>query len=191
MNARPDRKTRPEAPSVLTTARLRDIALQYLGRQASSEANLRRVLARRLARAARGGAVEPAEARARIDDVIAGLSRSGLLDDRAFAEGRAASLRRRGFSAHGIRARLRAQGVDRDLIEAALAAHDRPVPLAELAAALAYARRRRLGPYRAKLRRQYRDKDLASLSRAGFPYDIARRIVEAATAEELEGEVGG
>ena len=34
-----------------------------------------------------------------------------------------------------------------------------------------------------------REKDLASLARAGFAYDIARRVVEAETAGELEREL--
>ena len=34
-----------------------------------------------------------------------------------------------------------------------------------------------------------REKDLASLTRAGFAYDIARRVVEAETAEDLEREL--
>ncbi len=60
----------------------------------------------------------------------------------------------------------------------------------ELAAALACARRRRLGPYRPPpARKSMRQKDLASLARAGFAYDVARRVVEAETAEELEREL--
>ncbi len=58
------------------------------------------------------------------------------------------------------------------------------------AAALACARRRRLGPYRPPTERKpKREKDLASLARAGFAYDIARRVVEAETAEDLEREL--
>ncbi len=61
---------------------------------------------------------------------------------------------------------------------------------AALAAALACARRRRLGPYRPPAaRKSMREKDLASLARAGFAHDIARRVVEAKTAEELEREL--
>ena len=50
----------------------------------------------------------------------------------------------------------------------------------ELQAAIALARRRRLGVYRlAAARADYRDRDLAALARAGFSYDIARRVIEA------------
>jgi regulatory protein len=48
-----------------------------------------------------------------------------------------------------------------------------------LAAAIALARRRGLGPYRKKEGAAVRDKDVASLARAGFSYDIARKVVDA------------
>ncbi|MHA1114431.1 MAG: regulatory protein RecX, partial [Alphaproteobacteria bacterium] len=60
---------------------------------------------------------------------------------------------------------------------------------ADLAAAIAYARRRRLGPWRvAAARAERRERDLAALARAGFNYDLARRVVDApdtAAAEAL------
>ncbi|MEK9755042.1 MAG: hypothetical protein VW338_17755, partial [Rhodospirillaceae bacterium] len=44
-----------------------------------------------------------------------------------------------------------------------------------------------LGPFRAGAERPARrDKDLAALARAGFGYDVARRVVDAASPEALE-----
>jgi regulatory protein len=56
----------------------------------------------------------------------------------------------------------------------------------DLAAAKALARRRRLGPWRATGRAEHRDRDLAVLGRAGFPYAIARRVVDAPSPDEIE-----
>ncbi len=57
----------------------------------------------------------------------------------------------------------------------------------DFAAAVNLARRRRLGVYRScSAHADMREKDLAALARAGFSYDIARRIVEAETPEDLE-----
>ena len=62
----------------------------------------------------------------------------------------------------------------------------------ELAAACALVRRRRLGPYRAEgARAEWRQKDLATLARAGFGLDLARRVLAAATAEALEAMARG
>ncbi len=51
---------------------------------------------------------------------------------------------------------------------------------AEFQAALAYAKRRRLGPYRIPPDDNHprRQKDLASMGRAGFAFDIARQILD-------------
>jgi regulatory protein len=57
----------------------------------------------------------------------------------------------------------------------------------ELAAACALVRRRRLGPYRAPGKRvDCRQKDLASLARAGFSLALARRVLKAPDIEALE-----
>ena len=49
----------------------------------------------------------------------------------------------------------------------------------DIAAARAYARRRRLGPWRlSEVRAEHRDKDLAALGRAGFAWEVARAVVD-------------
>ena len=50
----------------------------------------------------------------------------------------------------------------------------------------AFARRRKLGPFRPGERAPYRDKDLAAMARAGFRFDVARRIVEGERDEEQD-----
>ena len=183
------RKRGRRGPRKATDASLGNAALHYLGRYATSSWNLRRVLMRKVERSARFHGTDRDAGAAVVDRLIARYEASGLLDDRAYAEARAAALHRRGVSARAVRALLLGKGVVRDLIEAALAALASGPGDPELAAALAYARRRRLGPYGpAAARKSMREKDLASLARAGFAYDIARRVVEAETVEELERE---
>jgi regulatory protein len=120
---------------------------------------------------------DPAPFLALIDDVVARAVRGGLVDDRRYAEGRVASLRRRGGSARVIGAKLAAKGVARDTVAAALVSAEDD----EMAAAHALARRKRLGPYRTGDRAAFREKDLAAFARAGFGFAIARRIVDEVT----------
>jgi regulatory protein len=180
---------RPDAPpKPLNADRLRKAALAYLERYAASTEQLRRVLTRRLQRAAAAGAAEigPAE----IEGELARLTRAGLLDDAAFARMKAGSLARRGRSRRGIGLALRRLGVA-EAGEAALAGLDED-PVAELARAAAFARRRRLGPYRAPAERaERRQRDLAALGRQGFALAVARQVVEAADAEALEALLAG
>ena len=112
---------------------------------------------------------------------------AGLVDDARFTAGRVAALRRRGTSARALSAKLAAKGVSRDLVADAMAAERDAAEGAdtEEAAAAAYAKRRRLGPWRRPdTREAHRDRDLAAMARAGFPYGLARRIVERETADE-------
>ena len=165
---------------------LENAALHYLERHASSVAGLRRVLDRRVERAAREERCDRDEAAAWVEDIVARFARSGLVDDRLFAEGKIASRRRRGDSARRIRMTLREKGVDPDLIDQALSEEDGDDSrAAELAAAWRLARRRRLGPYRPGADREAsRNRDLAALARAGFDLGTARTVIDAETPPE-------
>jgi regulatory protein len=180
------RKKLRRGPREATPRYLENAALHYLQRFATSAGNLRRILMAKVERSARAHGTDPDEGAARVDSLIIRFTKNGLLDDRAYAEGRVRTLHRRGDSARLITAKLRAKDLDPDVIEAALAALAEDVAEPELEAAAALARRRRLGPYRTSAHKGSRNKDLAALARAGFAYDVARRVIEAETVEDLE-----
>jgi regulatory protein len=165
---------------------LENAALHYLGRFASSSANLRRVLMAKVERSARAHGTDRDEGAALVEALIERYRRSGLLDDGAYAEAKASSLHRRGTSTRAIREKLALKGVGTELVDAALTVLDDDTPGdTELVAAVALARRRRLGPFRAKARADHHDKDLAALGRAGFSYAIARRVIDSDDPETL------
>ena len=56
----------------------------------------------------------------------------------------------------------------------------------EWQAAVALARRRRLGPFRQKDRKEHRDRDLAAMARGGFEYQLARKVIDATDADALD-----
>lgn len=177
-----DRETerlKKRTPRKATPKYLENAALHYLSRFATSAENLRRVMMRKVDRSARFHATDAEEGRAHVEDMVRRFERSGLLDDAAYARARAESLHRRGNSARMIRGKLRQKGVARDVIDLGLEALGEDAAATELAAAAAYARRRRFGPYGAREpSRDQREKQLASLARAGFSYDVARRVLE-------------
>lgn len=182
-------------PRKATPKYLRNSALYYLERYASSSAHLRRLLLAKVARSARAYDSDPemeaGKGAAAVEALIVELIGTGLLDDARYAGERARILHRRGASARGIRAGLRAKGIEADDIERALAGLDEEAAEPELAAALAYARKRRLGPYgNPGAREDRREKDLAALGRKGFGYDMARRVIETDDLAELEDEAG-
>jgi len=183
------------APRRATLQYLRASALHYLEHYATSTAHLRRLLARKVSRSAAAHGTDETEGLRAVDALIADLLRLGLLDDAAYAQARARSLHRRGQSLRAIRAALAQRGVAPADIEKALTTLEEQAAEPDLAAALAYARRRRIGPYRsgkaAAAEPEARERDLAALGRRGFSYEIARRVVEAVNLEELEAEAKG
>jgi regulatory protein len=175
------------APPPLDRASLERSALAYLERYASSSANLRRVLLRKARRSCEHHGGDHGEAEALVDDVVTALGQRGLVDDRAFARGLWRRLRRRGSSARRIRASLIERGVCEELADEVLGAEAREDD--DLVAACRYARRRRIGPYRAGdgERGERRERDLAALAQAGFSLEVALRVVDAAvTAQDLD-----
>jgi regulatory protein len=180
------------APRRVTPDYLEKAALHYLERFASSSANLKRVLMRKVARSARAHGTDPVEGERLVDALVARYLGAGLLDDKAYAAQQAASLRRRGASRFGIRGKLAVKGVGTDLIDETLERLDAEAGEGELAAACALVRRRRLGPYRPPgARAAHHQKDLAALARAGFGLDVARRVLAARDGEALEALARG
>lgn len=185
-------------PRPVTQAWLQRAALYYLERYSASSTQLQRVLARKVEMRLRlrGEADDPeiaAPARALIAGVVEQAVSGGYVDDAAYARARVASLRRRGGSRRAIMAKLRGKGLDPALIEEALAEdvaeagardddeadHDTQAPARrEYEAALAYARRRRLGPHRTPPQPERRDRDIAAMARAGFALAIAMRVID-------------
>jgi len=172
-------------PRKATPKRLENAALHYLARYSSSAENLRRVLMRRVNRSARHHGTDAEEGAAVVNDLISRYSEAGLLDDLRFAEGRARSLLDRGVSPTAIRLRLREKGVSTETIDAVFVELGEDKGDVELTAAVALAKRRRIGPFRKSDREPGREKDLAALARAGFSFDVARRVIDAEDTADL------
>lgn len=188
-------KKRKRSPKKATARSIENAALHYLGRYAASKAHLRRVLMARVQRSAYHHGTDENEGAKFVDTVIEKFERLGYLDDGAFAKMRARSLYARGTPLRGIRFKLAQQGVGEGDIEAALESlvEEEGVAELDLAAAVKLAERRRMGPFGggdADAREAQRDRDLGRLARAGFSYDIARRVIEADDPDLLKFEAG-
>lgn len=160
-------------------------ALAYLGRYASTAENLRRVLQRRVRRRFGEDAEAMRLAAPLIDQIVERYCHSGLIDDAAYAARRAESLHQRGESLAKIRARLVTKGVAGSVAADALAALRANAADPDLVAACAFARRRRLGPYRS---RDVPDptRELAAFARAGFSRRIAEIVLACKDAEAAD-----
>lgn len=157
----------------LTRQKLEQQALTYLNRFDVTASKLQQHLIQRARRL--GG--HPDAARW-IGELVERYLGSGVLDDKRFATNLAARLSSRGKSARAISQKLAQRGVPGEVASELMATRKQTEPGAELEAAQAYVRKRRLGPYRsADKRAEFLHKDLASLARQGFSFEIARRAL--------------
>jgi len=181
------RKRRP--PPTLSRELLERAALRYLERYETTAANLRLVLLRKVSRSiqtpgAETASVERVEVDGWIEEIITQAVELGQVDDRRYAEGLARELERQGSSHRAAWHKLARKGISNELIREQLG--NAPDAESELLAAAGHARRRRLGPWRMpEQRNERRERDLASLARAGFGLDVARRVVDAESPDAL------
>ena len=160
-------------------------AVHYLGRYSASEHRLREVLnrfaERKLANA------ETAEVVSAMTRVVEKCQRLGYVDDVAFAASQARSQRQQGKSTRAIRQRLRQHALDDAAIATALRTADSDHQNAELAAAIQFARRRRLGPYfQGVADERTRHRHMGSLARAGFSITLCRAILDTSGINDLK-----
>ncbi|WP_326524857.1 regulatory protein RecX [Sphingomonas sp.] len=166
------RDRRPPTP--LESAALERLALRYVERYATTRGRLRDYLNRKLRE--RGWAGEGEADVAALAERMAELH---YIDDRGFAESRAAAMGRRGLGARRIALAMHAAGI---------AEEDRATldDEAAEASALAFARRRRIGPFaRVAMDRDAQARAFAAMLRAGHDIDRSRRIL-ALTADDLD-----
>lgn len=175
-------KRRERVP--VTEAALSAVALAYLDRVSPSKRALTRKLEAWVV--ARGEPADVEAARPLIDALLERYERSRLIDDARLAENMLDSARAKGQSRRAIEQRLATRGVPRASITQVLDEERRNGRNAELLAAVAFVRRRRLGPHRPEPERaENRRRDLAALARAGFDFDTAVRALGADDGDEF------
>lgn len=171
---RSDRKELRAAPP-LDAAGLERLALRYVERFATTRGRLTAYLTRKIRERGWSGAeADPTALAEKLADL-------GYIDDRAFGEARAAAMGRRGLGKRRVSGALHQAGIQEDDHAAILpAVEDRA-----LETALAFARRRRIGPYAAvRAGRPEREKHIAAMIRGGHDFTLARRIASMAPGED-------
>ena len=153
----------------LDEASLREIALSYVARFATSRSKLGQYLRRKLNERGWEG-----EREAPIAAIVEKLADAGYIDDPAYALAKARTLGSRGYGERRVAGELRAAGIDEDDGAAARnLAHDGATE-----AALKFARRKRIGPFATSPPdRRDSDKALAAMIRAGHPFELAKHVL--------------
>ncbi|MGB3469675.1 MAG: RecX family transcriptional regulator [Erythrobacter sp.] len=186
------KKTRP-----LDETALRDLALSYAARFATTAAKLEGYLARKIRER---GVAEDEDGRAVQLDVTGLVSRLielGYVDDDAYARSRSRDLTGRGYGKRRVEQALWAAGVEEETREA-----HAPGEAASRRAAMLMAKKRRIGPFAPPAseepddapetpesraaHRKAREKQVAAMLRAGHLYEHVQFILDAAQAGDVE-----
>lgn len=168
MTQKPARKERPARP--YTADSLRELALFYVGRFATSRAKLTRYLQRKLAERGWEG-----EAMPDVAGLVEAMAGYGYVDDAAFAETQARSLTRRGYGRRRVDMAVRAAGIaEEDRIRA-----DAVTDGTRVSSALKLAQRRRWGPFASERIDDpaKRERMIGAFLRAGHDPAISRAIL--------------
>ena len=172
----------------LTAAVFEYAAVRYLSRYMATEQMLRRALQRRAKRFIykHGGSLD--EAQPLIDAEVLKRVQDGSINDQRYAEILSEALQKQGNSKPQIRQKLRNKGIRSSIIQSVL--ENRTGENPDYLAACRYAKKRGFGPYRKDTtqRSERRQKDLASMVRAGHPYSISKRVIDTPTIEDLYKE---
>ncbi|MEO1488429.1 MAG: RecX family transcriptional regulator [Pseudomonadota bacterium] len=185
------RKTRP-----LDAVTLRDLALSYVARFATTGAKLEAYLARKVRER---GVAEDADGRMEELDIaglVADFAARGYIDDEAYARAKSRDLTQRGYGKRRVEQALWAAGVEEDT-----RADAAPSEAQAREAAVVMAKKRRFGPFArpdASLlpgdeephdqdaQRKLSEKQIAAMLRAGHHYDHVRFILDAPQVSALE-----
>ena len=162
---------RHHTPRPLDEERLRELAIRYVGRYATTRFKLATYLSRKLRERGWDGA-----AAADIEGLVAKMDELGFVDDEAYAGAKARSLTQRGYGARRVGQALYAAGIgDDDRAEA-----EEDARAAAFDSAHRFARKRRFGPFAAETADPDRQqKQIAAFLRAGHDFRLARLFVQA------------
>jgi regulatory protein len=174
----------------LTEQSIENAALHHCERFPTSSGHLTRLLMQRARRAEGFADTERELIEERIATVVARLKERGVLDDEAYARARAASLSRKGYGTRAIAQKLREKALEKEHIDAAirtlssenassaLASDGEEATDPDVHACFAYAKRRRIGPFRAGDKGPHRQRDMAALARRGFAFSVVIRVLD-------------
>ncbi len=168
-------------PTPLNESRLNELALRYVGRFSTTRAKLRSYLARKVRERGWDGARDPDLAR-----IADRFAEQGYVDDAAYALAKSEALTGRGYGKRRVLEQLRAAGVAE---EDGAAAREHAQAEA-VAAALRFAKRRRLGPFAASTISdpKEREKALGAMVRAGHGFGLARTIIALPPGADIDIE---
>ncbi len=184
-------KSQKKTPKKITPSYLHNSGLYYLERFSASKSHFKEVMIRKVKRSCLCHKDQDYNACTKMVGELADkFEACGLLNDKTYANALVSTMRRKGLSRRAIQIKMRSKGIGSDLALCSLEdldshSHETSED-AEFSAALTLARKKKIGAFSCG-KEQNIQKSFGVLARAGFSYDIAKRVLNI-SLEELEND---
>tara|TARA_A100001015_G_scaffold280126_1_gene341999 strand:- start:2622 stop:3182 length:561 start_codon:yes stop_codon:yes gene_type:complete len=160
------------------TTNLRDLAYSYLEKYSPSKQQLKIYLLKKYLKKF-SKSKEKKDISQIIDKIVSNLESNKFLNDELFSDSKARSMLRRGYSLNKINQSLRNKGVDQKNILSSLSKIKKDNIEPDFVSALKLCKKRRIGAIRPISNREiFYKKDMGILARAGFSFEISKKILE-------------
>ncbi len=161
----------------LTTS-LKDLAYSYLEKYSPSKQQLKVYLLKKYLTKIKGSQSKK-EVTTIIDEIINNLENNKIINDELYSDSKARMFLKRGYSLNKINQSLRMKGIDNKYIKQSLDKIKDQEIEPDFVSALKLCKRRRIGPLRPQANRElFYKKDMGILARAGFNFELSKKILD-------------
>ena len=157
---------------------IRNIAYKYIEKYSPSKQQLRTYLFKKIVKK-KQKISSKREIFNLIDSVILSLVDQKLLSDKYYSDAKSKAFLRKGYSLNKIRYSLIKKGIDAKYIKASISKIKENEADPDFFSAIKMCKKRRIGPNREENNRPlFYKKDISILARAGFSYEISKKVLE-------------
>ena len=166
----------------LTTS-LKDLAYSYLEKYSPSKQQLKVYLLKKYLTKIKGTSSKK-EISSIIDEIILSLEKNRILNDQLFSDSKARMFLKRGYSINKINQSLRSKGIESKYIKETIDKIKENEIEPDFVSALKLCKRRRIGAIRPEANRElFYKKDMGILARAGFSFEMSKRVLSLDSGE--------
>ncbi len=165
------------------TTNLKDLAYAYIEKYSPSKQQLKIYLLKKYLTKFSGSRSKK-DISVLIDKILLNMESNKILNDEMYSDSRARVLLRRGYSLNKINQSLRNKGIDNKYITKSInkIKEDKIEP--DFISALKLCKRRRIGATRPNTNRElFYKKDMGVLARAGFSFELSKRVLNLEASE--------
>tara|TARA_Y100001970_G_C14207725_1_gene845041 strand:- start:1135 stop:1695 length:561 start_codon:yes stop_codon:yes gene_type:complete len=157
---------------------LKDLAFSYIEKYSPSKQQLKIYLMKKYLIKFRGEKTKK-EVSEIINKIVENLEENSLINDEMYSDSKARSLMKRGYSLNKINQTLKIKGLEENIIKKSLEKIKENKIEPDFVSAIKLCKRRKIGASRPTPNRElFYKKDMGVLARAGFSYELSKRILE-------------